>query len=264
MATSKQKRMVAVAAGGLVLLVGGVALAASGKKKAPAEPEVDGIDLDNLPEPGTPPAVIIDTRDSDAEEVGPPFVPPTVSPPITNHGVTTPSPVTLPPIPGVTVPEVVVPDLAELPELPDEIDLSELPLPGEKAPSPEPVLAAADPLSVKLLGDLKAAEKVAGWKRVYPVVKEWQAFHGRTVDGKFGPKDAVYLAGITGDIPVVRYWPLEAGRNPRAAIDDLHAALRMIAQAKPFLAAGIQRSIARERGQSFGPPQGDGGKAPIV
>lgn len=266
MALSKQKRIALAAAGGaVVLLAGGLALAAGRKKTV--ETDEDGIDLDAIPEPipgGAPPAIITDTRDSDAEEAGTPYFPspspvvPTVSP-----GV-----VPTVPIPGVTVPEVTLPDLT------GEIDLSELPVPGvtlpservplPTAPSPEPVLAAADALSVKLLADLKAAEKLPGWKRTYPVVKQWQQAHGRVADSKFGPKDAVYLAGITGDVPVIRYWPAESGKNPKSALADYFAALTLIGDEKPFLAAGIARTMQREKGQSFGPPQGDGGKAPIL
>lgn len=288
MALSK-KAKVGVAVGtvlGLGLIVG-VAAASSGKrnKRKPAE---EPIDLDALPEPepspsavtsDVPPVVVSPSTPHDDDEqtqsspgtfpditpgdvAMPPLVvtsaPATSEPPImvsTHPSIPSPVPVA---VPAIDVPQVLTDLSHSIPQAPIPVSV---PL-----PTVPPVAAAplADAMTLAMVAELRAAERSAGWKRSYPSVERWQAAHGRTVDGKFGPGDALVLATISGDVPVIRYWPLKDGPNPKRAVDDYRQALMTIAAAKPALAVALQHSASIERGQSFGPPQGDGGKAPVV
>lgn len=265
----------------LVLFGGiGIAMAASGKKRTlqqgEAEGDEDGIDLDALPPspsavsmPGPPvpvsteedegepdevspgmPQVNPDERDTDVRLPGELQVPPTWTEPHLSIPVSLPSEV---PIPNVQIPGVQLPPAVQLPQVPQA-----------PQPQPQPQPIQVDQLTGRMIDELRTAERVANWKRTYPIVQQWQAAHGRTVDGKFGPKDGVYLATIAPDVPVVRYWPLSDGPNPQKALTDYRAALLAVAaQRPPDWAAGLQRASQIERGQSFGPPTGDGGKLPV-
>ena len=116
-----------------------------------------------------------------------------------------------------------------------------------------------------MVADLLSAEKATGWKRSYASVRDWQKARGLTVDGKFGPGSAMKLALEAGTIPIVRYWPMSAGAHPREALDDYRAGLLTIADRVGGQHGELLRkSAARERGQSFGPPQGDNGKGVIT
>lgn len=113
--------------------------------------------------------------------------------------------------------------------------------------------------------ELLAAQKQRGWKREYDSVREWQSLAGRKVDGKFGPGDALTIAQDFGNIPVVRYWPAASGANPKKALADYRGALEMMAKSKGATQASeLRQSAQREKGQSFGPPVGTGGKGVIL
>jgi hypothetical protein len=279
----------------LVLLGGlGVAMAAGGKRppKTGAEPDgddddddgPDGIDLDVLPDqappspsnvslPGPPVPVSTEEIDSsdgddddgdDGDDQSPGM--PQVNPDERETDVRLPDvlqiPTTLP-----TEPHMSIPPAAQVP-------IPQVPIPNVQVPAAIPVslppavqvpqAIQVDQLTGRLIDELRTAERVANWKRVYPIVQQWQAQHGRTVDGKFGPKDALYLATIAPDVPVVRYWPLSDGPNPQAALASFrNAVLAIAAQRPPEWAAGLQRAMQIEKGQSFGPPVGDGGRLPV-
>jgi hypothetical protein len=112
-----------------------------------------------------------------------------------------------------------------------------------------------------MLSVLLGAEQHAGWKRIEPTVKRWQTERELVADGKFGPKSGLTLALEAGTIPIVRYWPATDGRNPEAALADYRAGLEEIAISSPRSRAELLAvSAARETGQSFGAPTGNGGK----
>lgn len=290
MALTKKKKL----AVGLLALVAvgamaGVAAASSGRKGAPddddddddddspsvlAPPSADqGIDLDALPpQPGADDDDDDDDPRSDVQSPGwpqPPSQPPAVNLPIpgivnTGGGATPPLnlpvdvvippsalPVDIPSVlPGVTLPPVTIPQVPEAPQVPFDV-------PG--------VDVVGLNLTNAMVTELRAAERTRNWKRPYQSVEDWQRHYGRTVDSKFGPKDALFLATLTGNVPVVRYWPQKDGVNPKRALQDYKSAMSTIANAKTGAHADqLRASIARERGQSFGPPTGTGGQAPIM
>ena len=256
MASRKTKVLIGALAG--VAVLGGLVAVATAKPRRSGEEE-EGIDLDALPPEPSPSGVVVP---SGWEEQSPGWPQPAPSgsgevvlPPLV---VTSGPPAPMPTMPPVTIPQpVVVPTtVAPAPTLPLPVVVPQVISPGEQGP---------DALTVQLVDELREAERRTGWKRTYQIVRDWQAAHGRVVDGKFGPKDGIYLASLIGDVPVVRYWPAADGRNPRAAVEGYRDGLLTIASAKGGAHGEMLRqSAAIEKGQSFGPPQGDGGKAPVL
>jgi hypothetical protein len=185
-----------------------------------------------------------------------------------------PSPVDRPPPTVVVTP----PQAPSLPSLPGILPPISPPVgvpqqpPPRPAPRPSPVPAPAPKLdpstqaAAAMVLELLAAQKQKGWKRKYDSVREWQSLAGRPkIDGMFGPGDAIVIAQSFGDVPVVRYWPAESGANPKKALADYRGALEMMAKSKGGThGEELRRSAQREKGQSFGPPVGTGGKGVVL
>jgi len=199
---------------------------------------------------------------------------PTISlPNIINTGGAQPPvaiPISLPAdvvIPPEAIPVNLPTNVIPLPTLPSVVTAppSVVLPPSVSVPSVPSLDVVGKQLTDAMVRELKTAERNRGWKREYESVAAWQAHHGRKVDKKFGPKDALFLATLTGEVPVVRYWPAADGTNPKRALQDYKGALSTIAATKGNPHRDLLlASIARERGQSFGPPTGNGGQAPIL
>jgi hypothetical protein len=246
---------------------------------APLSPSPSGITIDpegegDLTSPGWPQA-------GGAMPTSPPGPPPAVViPPLTPGGGTTGgSGATGDWEPGniintgggaVPLPDLGLPPNVVIPEsipinLPS-VSPGIVPPPAVVQPAPSPTVDTVGmQLTNAMVTELKNAERATGWKRPFESVAAWQTHFGRVVDSKFGPNDGLFLATLTGNVPVVRYWPAKDGTNPKAALNSYKAGLSQIAAAKTGVhAAELRASIARERGQSFGPPTGNNGQVPIV
>lgn len=285
----KRKTKVALAVGLGVLAVGGLAAAAASSKKKQLEAgdDVDDEavdDLDDLEDPSivTPPVVL---------QPGPaPAVPPIVQvpeplPELETIDWTNPPPITVqPPMgPPVTIQPPPVPVIQPAPQpAPQQPPITMQPLPvgppvlvqppivvdlPDVIPPPPPVgVPAIDQLTSAMVSTLLAEERHANWKRESEQVAAWQGSQGMTSDGKFGPGSNLQLALTVGTLPLVRYWPKASGANPKAALADYKAAIREIAATRqhPLHRQQLEAYLLREQGQAFGPPQGDGAKAPVL
>lgn len=253
----------------LGLLVGGVAMVGLGlmvasRSAKASTPSRTGGDGEREPE--------LDEPDETVVIPGPP-VPPApviVEPPGWTGGMTTPT--------GETV---FVPPPGELPDwsggmtlptgetvfVPISTDGIPIPsVPGAGGVPPGVMVEPPQMMATQALANQLLAEQTqSNWKYVSDNVKEWQRAVGRTVDGKFGPGDALFMALQVADVPVVRYWPAKDGRNPQAALASYRAALRDIGAQSTVagVAQALDASAERERGQAFGAPTGDGGRAPV-
>jgi len=189
------------------------------------------------------------------------------------------------PQPGPPVIDVPIPDIVRNPGSPDSVRV-ELPpnlggvditpptvQPPQPQPQPQPQPPAI-PIPVvqpvpddtrELVTAMLAQEKLPRWKKREAAVRAWQVSRGMVDDGMFGPKSGLVVANEVGTVPIVRFWPRAAGANPRAALDDYRAALETIARNKSGVhAQQLRKAAARERGQGFGPPQGDNGIRPVL
>jgi len=140
--------------------------------------------------------------------------------------------------------------------------------PRAPAPSPAPPEVPQDDVpddTAELVQLMLEEEARTGWKRELPELAEWLAARGEPESTKFGPGSAALMAEEIGTLPIVRFWPAASGTNPRKALDEYRAKLRAIAEEKDEPHRSQLLSAAqREKGQSFGPPQGDGGRSPIT
>lgn len=234
---------------------------------SPGLPPTAGLDDRLAPVPpvpipvGPPPAEEEEELEPDElEPVAPPFVPP----PIDN--VARPAPPSIEPR---------IPDLVTLPpQVPRPIPV---PAPPPRAPvltpSPAPRPAPVPPPvpqddvpddTAELVQMMLDDEERTGWKREIPELADWLAARGEARSTKFGPGSAALMAEELGVLPIIRFWPAASGTNPRRALDEYRATLRRIAADKPEPhRTQLLAAAEREKGQSFGPPQGDGGRAPI-
>ena len=140
------------------------------------------------------------------------------------------------------------------------------PSPAPSAATPAPVATvpplvvaevepAADPNgTVALAQAMKAEEESSGWKYVSDALKEWQRRVGRKVDGKFGTGDALRMAQEVGNVPLIRYWPLN-GKPLATLLPAYREQLRVLAASlkasAPQHAAGLLLSALNETGQGW-------------
>lgn len=281
--------MLAVIGGGAFFLFRRPKQATENGADSPAgDDEAAEVDEDageiRLPEVTLPPVVTLPR----VPVRSPGFVPPPISNEVDDdeEEAAPPPPIQVPPI--LRLPEIQpgVPDVINAP--PPIVVTNPIPAPPPRAPVPAPRVPAAPaprpPVVVppivtlpepppqddvpddtaELVALMLDAESTSSWKRVEPALKDWQAERGRTVDGKFGPGDAKAMAEEIGTLPIIRFWPLATGTNPRKAIDEYRAALRAIAaDVGGAQAEQLRQSAVREKGQSFGPPTGNP-NAPIA
>lgn len=265
MMLNRRTKIAIAAAAGIAVLGGvGVAVAASRKSETEPEPEPESTDdappivIPELPDdvdlelPDDIPPLPGETGDDDDDEQPPPVtIPPiVVSPPVT-------PPVSPPVSPPVTIPPIVVRPPVSPPVSPPVVKPPPVVTPVPDTPVP--------PDTAEMVAALLADERRPGWKRESSAVKAWQTSRGLAPDGKFGPKTALRIALEVGTIPIVRFWPVAAGRNPQAALEDYRSGLltigRRVGGQHELL---LQQSATREQGQAFGPPTGDGGRASIT
>jgi hypothetical protein len=101
---------------------------------------------------------------------------------------------------------------------------------------------------------MKAEEESSGWKYVSEALKEWQRRVGRKVDGKFGTGDALRMAQEVGNVPLIRYWPLN-GKPLATLLPQYREQLRVLAASlkasAPQHAAGLLLSALNETGQGW-------------
>jgi hypothetical protein len=114
---------------------------------------------------------------------------------------------------------------------------------------------AADPNgTVALAQAMKAEEESSGWKYVSEALKEWQRRVGRKVDGKFGTGDALRMAQEVGNVPLIRYWPLN-GKPLATLLPQYREQLRVLAASlkasAPQHAAALLLSALNETGQGW-------------
>lgn len=293
----KQAKLgLALGAVAALMLVGGVAAASSARKGGADTDDDDDDDAAPLPSPSgvTPgpfaPVDVVPTPDLDGDDDDDDDAPVPTSPGWPQPPGPSPSPtINLPNIintggaqPPVAIPISLPADVVIPPEaLPVNLPTNVIPLPTMPPVVTAPPSVVVPPsvsvpplpsldvvgkqLTDAMVRELKTAERNRGWKREYESVAAWQAHYGRKVDKKFGPKDALFLATLTGEVPVVRYWPASDGVNPKRALQDYKSALSTIAATKGNPHRDLLlASVARERGQSFGPPTGNGGQSPIL
>jgi hypothetical protein len=192
-------------------------------------------------------------EDEDEEPIArsPGFVPP----PISNA----PTPAPAPPI---NVPTPRVPDFIPTPVvgpgIPIEIPRATRPVtpPVIEVPSIDDVEqeSTVPEDTARVVRKMLAAEASSGWKKVEPELKIWQRARGRSVDGKFGPGDAIAMAAEIGTLPIIRFWP--AGTLPPGAVEDFQEKLfELAAEAEEPRASQLRASADREQGQGFGSNQ---------
>jgi hypothetical protein len=151
----------------------------------------------------------------------------------------------------------------ELPrlELPPELDLSTIQIPGVTMPA-EPVpfepeyepWTAYEPVSedtAAVQRELLDAEQTPRWKFISERVRQWQRARGLVADGMFGPRSALRMATEVGVLPLVRYWA--TGTLPETAVPAYREAIDAIADEAPEpRASQLRASALREQGQGFG------------
>jgi hypothetical protein len=137
------------------------------------------------------------------------------------------------------------------------------PAPAPNVPPPAPQDDVPDD-TAELVAMMLEAEGAPGWKREIPELADWLEARGQSPSTKFGPGSAALMAEEIGTLPIIRFWPSASGRNPKKALTEYRAKLAAIARDmdEPH-ASQLRASAQRETGQSFGPPQGDGGRAAI-
>lgn len=138
--------------------------------------------------------------------------------------------------------------------------------PSLPAADPEPVVAipplvvaeaapAADPNgTIALAQAMKGEEESKGWKYVSEALKVWQSKMGRKVDGKFGTGDALAMAKEVGNVPLIRYWPLNS-KPLSVLLPQYREQLRVLAASlkaqHPEHSAALLLSALNETGQGW-------------
>ena len=87
-----------------------------------------------------------------------------------------------------------------------------------------------------------------------PCSKNWLTKRSLLGDGKFGQKSATMLAGETGLLPIIRYWPTNAIKS--TAVPAFQKSLLALAQtAEEPRRTQLVAAAQRETGQGFGSKQ---------
>lgn len=100
-----------------------------------------------------------------------------------------------------------------------------------------------------------ADESGSKWKKKYPLLTAWQQSRGLTADGMFGPKSALAMGAELGTLPIVRYWPKAAQKEPALAAYR-ESLLEESAVAPEPRKSQLVAATTREQGQAFGSVQG--------
>ena len=101
-------------------------------------------------------------------------------------------------------------------------------------------------------------ENLPGWKSdMQDEIGEWQSAAGLVSDGKFGIKSVARMAQEAGILPLVRYWPantqlLSGLKTYRATVGQTLANVKRNLPDSAAQVLGLEMSIARENGQSYG------------
>lgn len=172
-------------------------------------------------------------------------------------------------LPGATDPDIVIEDgpiegdvvYQAPPQLP-ALDLGRLPPVEVDVPRPAPVLVTlptppaatlpqeVDDQTAELADLLLTREGGTGWKRTEPAVSDWQRANGLVVDGKFGPRSALFMAEEFGSVPIVRFWPRNSAEN--VAVPRYQADLLALAeQAEEPRRSQLRFAAEREQGQAY-------------
>jgi len=242
-----------------------------------AHPEQGGVVI--VPEQGEPheqppPLVLQPVEQPTFSATSPGFVPPplgTLPPTIAPAPAAAPPPI-LPQVladaaqtlPGasMTLPQVAT-DILSQAGIPTVVDQGPVPEPVINVPemvvtphqeaAQQPTLLHDDTAAV--LAKMLAEEATSSWKHVEPLLIPWQAARGLVQDGEFGPKSAKMMAGETGLLPIVRYWPTGAVKSTAVAAyrNDL---LALAHGAEEPRATQLVAAAQRETGQGFGTKQG--------
>lgn len=215
----------------------------------------------------------------DLAPIAPPFVPPPLqnAPPPPSAAPAPglpfpppgPPPVTLPPLPPPSL-EPGIPDIISLPPqrgtpIPIPIAVPAPRLPAPVRPQPQEPPQPDVPDDTAELASIMLEREGGRWKVEEPLLADWLDARGEPRSTKFGPGSAKLMAEEIGTLPIIRFWPSASGTNPSRALEEYRGALRAIARTKPEPhRSQLIASAEREEGQSFGPPQGDSGRAPIA
>lgn len=223
---------------------------------------------------------VIDDVEEDLEPIAPPFVPPPIQnrpPPVAAPAPSVPipsppPPVFVPPLPPPSL-ETGIPDIISLPPQRGTPIATPAPvivptpivLPAPVRPAPQEPAQPDVPDDTAELASIMLEREGGRWKVEEPLLASWLEARGEPRSTKFGPGSAQLMAEEIGTLPIIRFWPSASGRNPAGALEEYRAALLRIARTKPEPhRSALIASAEREQGQSFGPPQGDSGRAPIA